>query len=306
MLSILIPTYNYDVTKLVSNLHQQAIGLEIEFEIIVMEDGSERYTSENQMINALSGCRSIILNNNIGRSAIRNKMAEVAQYPYLLFIDCDAEVSHKDFLQRYISCCTGEVVLIGGTAYDPELKDPRFSLRLKYGRERESNLHYLVNHHSNENFATFNFLISRSIFNTVRFDETISGYGHEDTLFGHHLHEAGYVFQRIDNPLIHRGIDDNKVFLMKTSESVKNLYRLFISGKYPFLVNESKLLHYFQLIVKYHLTGLFAVKFLIIKGLLQKNLLGKHPSLRIYDVFKLMLLCKYHVNADKMTDYPVK
>ena len=305
MLSILIPTYNYDITKLVTDLHQQATDLEIVFEIIVMEDGSEKYISENQKINALSGCRSIILNKNIGRSAIRNKMADLAKYSYLLFIDCDAEVNHKDFIQRYISCCTGEVVLIGGTAYDPELKDPRYSLRLKYGRERESNLHYLVNHHSNENFTTFNFLISKSIFAAVRFDETITGYGHEDTLFGHHLHEAGYTFQRIDNPLIHRGIDDNEVFLLKTSESVKNLYRLFISGKYPFLAKESKLLHYFQTITKYHLAGLFAFKFLLIKTLLKKNLLGKHPSLIIYDVFKLLLLCKYHVIADKMTDSSV-
>lgn len=306
MLSILIPTYNYDITRLVTDLHQQATDLEIVFEIIVMEDGSEKYITENQKINALSGCRSIILNNNIGRSAIRNKMADLAKYSYLLFIDCDAEVNHKDFIQRYISCCTGEVVLIGGTAYDPELKDPRYSLRLKYGRERESNQHYLVNHHSNENFTTFNFLISKSIFAGVRFDETISGYGHEDTLFGHHLHEAGYAFQRIDNPLIHRGIDDNEVFLMKTTESVKNLYKLFISEKYPFLAKESKLLHYFQVITKYHLTGLFAFKFLLIKALLKNNLLGKHPSLTIYDVFKLLLLCKYHVIADKMTDYSVE
>lgn len=306
MLSILIPTYNYDITKLVTDLHQQATDLDIIFEIIVMEDGSQKFTYENQKINTLCCCRCIRLENNVGRSAIRNKMADLAQYPYLLFIDCDAEVNHKDFIQRYISCCAGEVVLIGGTAYDPELNDPRYSLRLKYGRERESNLHYLVNHHSNENFATFNFLISKSIFQTIRFDETITGYGHEDTLFGHHLHEAGYAFQRIDNPLIHRGIDDNEVFLLKTSESVKNLYKLFISGKYPFLVKESKLLHYFQLIAKYHLTGILAFKFLLIKALLKKNLLGKHPSLVIYDVYKLMLLCKYHVIADKMSDSPVE
>ena len=65
MLSILIPTYNYDITKLVTDLHQQATDLEIVFEIIVMEDGSEKYITENQKINALSGCRSIILNKNI-------------------------------------------------------------------------------------------------------------------------------------------------------------------------------------------------------------------------------------------------
>jgi glycosyltransferase involved in cell wall biosynthesis len=301
MLSILIPTYNYDITKLVNDLHHQATELEIDFEIIVMEDGSEKFLSENQTLKTLVNCNYIRLAQNVGRSAIRNKLADVAKYPYLLFIDCDAEVNHKDFLQRYISCCIGDVVLIGGTAYDPELNDPAFSLRLKYGRERESNMNYLINHHGNENFTTFNFVISKSIFQSIKFDEGISGYGYEDTLFGHNLHEAGYSFMRIDNPLIHRGIDDNRTFLNKTAESVMNLYKLFFSGKYPFLKNESKLLHYFFIIKKYHLTGIGALKLSIIKTLLEKNLTGKNPSLMIYDLYKLLLLCKYDVSADKMT-----
>ncbi|MEA4937401.1 MAG: glycosyltransferase [Paludibacter sp.] len=303
MLSILIPTYNYDITKLAVDLHQQATEMEIDFEIIVMEDGSQKFTSNNQTINTLPGCHYYVLSNNIGRSAIRNKLADMAQYPYLLFIDCDAEVSHKDYLRRYITCCSGDdVVLIGGTSYDPAMNHPRYSLRLKYGRERESNLHYLINHQSKENFATFNFLISKSIFDKIRFDETIKGYGHEDTLFGHHLHEAGYVFRRIDNPLIHRGVDDNDVFIEKTAESVKNLYKLLMSGKYPFLADESKLLRYFSTLKRYHLTGIVAMKFFLIRKLLRKNLTGKNPSLILFDVFKLMLLCKYHVGADKMTD----
>lgn len=306
MLSILIPTYNYDITQLVRDLHLQATGLEVEFEIIVMEDGSEKFTTNNQAIKDLPGCHYYILDRNIGRSAIRNKMADLAKFPYLLFIDCDAEVQHNDYLRRYLSCCVGEVVLIGGTAYDATMNDPCYSLRLKYGRERESNLHYLLNHQIKENFATFNFLISKSIFESIRFDESIRGYGHEDTLFGHHLHEAGYTFQRIDNPLIHRGIDDNNSFLKKAEESSRNLFKLYLSGKYPFLADESKLLRYFGMLKKYHLTKLIAIKFNMIQPLLKRNLTGKNPSLILFDSYKLMLLCKFHVSADKMTDVMAK
>jgi glycosyltransferase involved in cell wall biosynthesis len=301
MLSILIPTYNYDITQLVKDLHVQAEELGIQYEIIVMEDGSDQFLVSNQQIGLLNHCRYIALPNNIGRSAIRNRLADEARFPYLLFMDCDASVCNKDYLLRYLPFCEGKVIVIGGTAYDPDCQNPAFSLRLKYGRERESNLAYLLQHHEKENFATFNFLISKSIFSTIRFDESIAGYGHEDTLFGHALHEAGFIFQHIDNPLIHKGLDDNRTYLKKTAESVRNLYLLFNSGKYPFLADESKLLRMFLRLKKYNLTKLAALKFVFVRKLMERNLTGKHPDLYVYDVYKLLLLCKFQVNADKMT-----
>jgi len=303
MLSILIPTYNYNITQLVYDLCFQAEGLGIQYEIVVMEDGSDKFLTENQQIENLNHCKHIILTENIGRAAIRNRLADIAIYPYLLFMDCDASICKKDFLLRYVPFCQdGDIVIIGGTAYNQEHHDPAYSLRLKYGRERESNMTYLLKHQEKENFATFNFLISKSIFKSVRFDESISGYGHEDTLFGHALHEKGYVFQHIDNPLIHNGLDDNHTYLKKTAESVMNLHRLFNSGKYPFLADESKLLSMFVQLRKYHLIKIAAVKFVFIRKLMERNLTGKHPNMFVYDLYKLLLMCKYHDSADKMTD----
>jgi len=291
---------------LVNDLHLQAGGLGIDFEIIVMEDGSDTFVERNQRISSLSHCKYIYLEQNTGRSAIRNRLADLAQYPYLLFMDCDAAVCNKDFLFRYLPFCQGEVVVIGGTAYDRGCNNPSYSLRLKYGRERESNPCYLLKNHEKEhdnvdNFTTFNFLISKSVFNRIRFDESISGYGHEDTIFGHSLHVKGFVFQRIDNPLIHKGLDDNTTYLKKTSESVKNLYRLYRLGNYPFLAEESKLLRTFLKLKKYHLTGLVVLKFMFVRKMMEKNLTGKHPDLLVYDLYKLFLLCKYHVSSDKLT-----
>lgn len=302
MLSILIPTYNYDITKLVKDLHRQATVLDINFEILVMEDGSDKYITKNQGITLLANCQHIELDQNIGSSAIRNKLAATAKYPYLLFIDCDAAIHHKDFLQRYISCCFGEVVLIGGSAYDPMLNDSKYSLQLKYSRERESNLNCLIHHHGNESFNAFNFLISKSIFDKIKFDEAIICYRLENTFLGYYLHEAGYAFQRIDNQVVRRKIVDNKIFLENTNENIENLYQLFMTGNYPCLENELKLLRSFLFINKYHLTRLIAFIFHFSSFLLVRNLIGKHPSLKILDAYKLMLLCKYHVSADKLTD----
>ena len=49
MLSILIPIYNFDITQLVKDLHEQAKSLEKSFEIILIDDASdETYTKINK------------------------------------------------------------------------------------------------------------------------------------------------------------------------------------------------------------------------------------------------------------------
>ena len=48
MLSILIPTYNFNITKLVGELHYQAMENYVDFEIIVMEDGYGYFLDEKE------------------------------------------------------------------------------------------------------------------------------------------------------------------------------------------------------------------------------------------------------------------
>ena len=58
MLSILIPTYNYNTTALVKTLQKQAITCAVDFEIIVLDDASSdiQSSTENKKINALEHC----------------------------------------------------------------------------------------------------------------------------------------------------------------------------------------------------------------------------------------------------------
>lgn len=289
MLSILIPVYNYDITRLAAELHRQAKEQYVDFEIIAMEDGSTHYVEKNKAINELEFCRQIVLKENTGRSAIRNKLADEAKYGHLLFTDCDAEVCSEQYVAKYLSFCREECVVIGGTAYDPLETNPAYSLRLAYGRKREART---AMERDKNNFATFNFLISKSIFNRVRFDESIRGYGHEDMLFGYRLHQLGYGFIQIENPLIHKGLDDNETFIRKTEEGTRNLFLLYQTGRYPFLAGESKLLAAYIRIYKSGLTRLFALKFDLTKHLLRRLLCRKSPSLLLYDLYKILFLCK--------------
>ena len=293
MLSILIPTYNYDITRLVNELHRQAMESYADFEIVVMEDGSTRFLEENNTIAELEFCRYTVLPENVGRSAIRNKLADEAKYEHLLFLDCDAEVKDTHFVQRYLAFEKENCVVIGGTAYDENENNPAYSLRLKYGREREAKSAELRSVHDHlSHFSTFNFLITKQIFNQIRFDETVRGYGHEDTLFGHGIAELGCEVHHIDNPIIHKGLDNNKVFIEKTENGTKNLYLMYQSGKYPFLANQSKLLKKFIQIKKYNNHRILAVLFPIFKGYLIKKISAKNPNLKAFDIYKLLYLCK--------------
>lgn len=293
MLSILIPTYNYNIVRLVKELHHQAMETFVDFEILVMEDGSTHFLDENKTVADLLFCDYTILTQNIGRSAIRNRLAEEAKYDHLLFLDCDGEVRSTHFIEKYLSFCNEECVVIGGTAYDPENHDPNYSLRLKYGRKREAKMAIDRDKDGKySHFSAFNFLISKSIFDKIRFDETIQGYGHEDTLFGHQIAELQSEVHHIDNPLIHKGLDANEIFIRKTEEGTRNLYYLFQTGKYPFLANQSKLLNTFFKIQKYRLTPIFTFLFHFLNPFLKKNLISKNPSLSVYDLYKLLFIAK--------------
>ena len=293
MISILIPAYNYNITNLVSDLYQQAVETYIDFEIIVMEDGSKLYVEENRKVNEFKFCRQIVLDENIGRSAIRNKLADEAKYDHLLFLDCDAKLNSIHFVEKYISFCREECIVLGGRIYDEEYTDPRFSLIIKYGKNRERNDNRNLKHRQkNPMFTTPNFLISKSIFNKIRFDETIKGYGHEDTIFGIKLHQMQINFIFIDNPVVHIGLENNEIFILKTENAISNLLNLYQSGKYPSLIIESKLIHHYLIFKKLHITGILAFKYKLLHKFIQRQLCSSNPSLFLFDIYKLLFLCK--------------
>ena len=89
MISVLIPVHNYLITTLVQSLHKQLTVEKIAFEIICLDDAStdKKFTKINKKIRELEGVKYNLLKTNIGRSAIRNKLAKIAQYEWLLFLD---------------------------------------------------------------------------------------------------------------------------------------------------------------------------------------------------------------------------
>ncbi len=103
MLSILIPAYNHDLTDLVKDLWNQASESGIPYEILVVDDNSSTgLRSRLQALTAMSHVRYLQLEENIGRSRIRNMLAGEARFENLLYIDADARITTGDYLSTYI------------------------------------------------------------------------------------------------------------------------------------------------------------------------------------------------------------
>ena len=290
MLSILIPTYNYNCSKLIQELNQQASACNIDYEIIVADDGSPIGCEWLLRYEKSTNITAIALKDNIGRSAIRNLLADKAKFPYLLFMDNDAKICRMNYIQTYVEQLDRAVVLVGGRAFNPEPLPDCYSLHLTYDKLRESNAKY------NKYFTSFNFVIPKNIFNRFRFDTSLNGYGHEDFLLGLQLKQNEIEIRHIDNPLIHEQLDNNVSFLRKSEQANMNLLHLYQQYNNLPVAEHSKLLTNYLRMKKLNFHIPISYGFRVCKPLLIKNLTSSNPSLLFLDLYKLGHLCQYDLN----------
>lgn len=288
MLSILIPTYNYNCTQLVFDLHHQATDLSINFEILVADDASpDESKNNNRIINTLDNCQFIELTENVGRSRIRNLLGKQAKYDNLLFMDCDGGIKNENFLRKYLEAGTEADVIIGGLCNPDKLPDPSVSLRYFYEKANYKK-RSLTERNKNpySQFTTFCFLIKKEIFLSIKFDETITKYGHEDTLFGAELQKRKISMKHIDNPLCHLGLESNEAYLRKVRISIETL-----------LSNQKNLKEHSHLFIAYNKLKKFKMQafllplFNIFRSTLEKNLLSHTPNMKFFALYKLGYLC---------------
>ncbi len=288
MLSILIPTYNFNCTALVQELQRQITHEGITAEVIVMDDASPNpnLREVNLSINNLPNCRHIQLPNNVGIARIRNLLADEAKYDYMLFLDADVYPAHDNFVRNYIESRNQADVVCGGLLFRPTPPSPQCTLRYKYGSQVESQSVERRMQQPYGEFRTLNFLISRRAFMTTRFNEEFVRYGHEDTLFGKELQQKGHSITHIDNPIYHDVPDTNVQFIDKTHRCIVNL-----KEHYEILFSHVRLLQFHRKLQRWHLDSVVAFIYNIIKPLLLHNLTGKNPSLFIYNLYKVGFLC---------------
>lgn len=287
-LSIVLPVYNFVVTDLVNSLVDQAQLLDILFEVRCYDDCSDNdFKEKNSSIESLENVIYKSLPKNIGRSKIRNRLANDAIYDHLLFIDGDSKIVNEDYLKNYIIKAFSHDVVIGGTIYLEKPSSPELALRWTYGKKREEQSVEERNARPYQNFTINNLFIKKDLFLNNLLDEGITTYGHEDTKLGYELKANNIDIQHIKNPVEHIGLESNEAFLLKTQESVKNLYSL--SSKESIGI-DSKLFHYFSLLKSYSLTKIFHWTYKILTPRIEKNLRSGSPTLFYFDLYKLNLI----------------
>lgn len=288
MLSILIPTYNYNVFPLVKEVYEQCLSEKINFEIIVLDDASENFHTKNNEINSLDNCSYSILNQNIGRSAIRNLLSTKASFKHLLFLDADVRLVGNQFIKNYINFIKSNSnygVVYGGIVYQENKPENNQLLRWIYGNKREALSAEKRNENVYVSFLTLNFLIKKEVFNSVRFNEEIPNLRYEDLLFSFDLMKNKISLQHINNQVVHNGIETSEVFMQKTNDSLKGLKFLLSKNYLP--ADYAKISTVFNLLNQTKL--LFIIKFIykMQKNSFEKNLLSSKPSLFIYDIYRL-------------------
>jgi glycosyltransferase involved in cell wall biosynthesis len=296
MLSILIPTYNFDCTFLVKSLSDEASQLPYDIEIIVVDDSSDiEFKLITRHLNDLPHVDLIFLEKNIGRSAIRNYMASLAKNDWLLFLDNDGYPVYPQFILKYLEVLTAnpDAIICGGRTYNhSKPENPLFLLHWKYGTAREVKSPALRATHPYKGFQSNNFCIPKATFNLLKFDADFKQYGHEDTAFGLKASSLKIPVIHVDNPVMHLGLEYADVFLEKIAQACSNALNLYkhkniILGKSIALISWLEIGNFDYIV--YLVLRLFA-------PYLHKKLIGNTPTLWALDLFKLYVTLKLKFN----------
>ena len=297
MLSILIPIYNFNIVPLVQDLHQQCELCQVRFEILCFDDGStQAFKATNKIVSQLKHVKYQELPQNLGRAKIRNVLAKAAQHPYLLFMDCDSKTVDNQYINNYLQHLAPTTLLYGGRVYAPTSPtNSQQNLHYYFGKNREEILTEERKIKPYYSFMTNNFLMPKALFLDIQFEESIEGYGHEDTLFGIALKQRQIPILHLNNPLTHIGLEAAEVFLKKQKEAIKNLYVL--QQQEPLL--ETKLLTTFVACKKWKIASLVLMFLQLLQPFIEQQLKATKPNLFFLDLFKLhhlLNLDKYGIN----------
>lgn len=226
ILSVLVPTYRDDPRPLLAALAQDASD---EVEIIIYEDGAPDPDLSEALraavLYAPIPARLITAQINVGRSAARNRLGEMARGEWLLFLDADMRPPER-FLPRWIDILTHSDAdaVFGG--YEP-CAPARRSEAVHAALAHVSDVRSAVERNEIGAVAvcSSNLAVRRTFFARTPFDETYSGWGWEDVDWALRAAENGRV-AHADNPAGHGGLENVERLLAKFGAAGPNFARL--------------------------------------------------------------------------------
>lgn len=294
MLSILIPTYNYDITLLVSELHKQATNSGIIFEIIALDDKSHNnIILKNRSINKLEFTQYICSEQNNGIAITRQLLAQKAKYNWILLLDADVKLKSEFYILNYLNVIPLKYdVFFGGISYEIKTPNTDKLLRWKYGVNCEAINAKKRNRTPYKITSAANMLIKKDFYKSFELDSIGNSYG-MDIFFGPQLKLNNIPVLHINNEIYHLGLESSKTYLKKTRYAVETILNLYVKNKIK--LHENDLLRVFILSKKTRLNYVFSVCFKIFEKTMTKNLLGKYPSIKLFQFYKIAYMCYFNL-----------
>lgn len=294
MLSVCIPVHNKNITQLLIALRHQVPTVSDLVEILVLNDGSIEPIIDKGL--TWDGIRVLSNEVPLGRSAARNQLVLQAKGPYILFLDSGTEIIKKDFLKHWLVEIEASktMVYFGGSIYTSNPPEKNYQLRWKVGVARESQS-FAHRKKYPTSFKTNNTVIHQRVFMSLKFEERLVQYGHEDTLYGFELSELGIRIHQVDNPVLNQLKDHNETFLNKTTAAVENLLLALECASSPNrFKQEVKLLQSYDRLKGWRMIFLLSfMETILLKSLRSRLLKGpKFLALPLYDLYKLLWLNK--------------
>ncbi|MEL7032748.1 MAG: glycosyltransferase [Pseudomonadota bacterium] len=230
LISICVPTWRDSADALLSSLLRQP-GAE-QCTLLIFDDGSHDPSLLRQLTRQIlrfpGPARLVSAPKNCGRSHARNRLFDLAETDWVLFLDADMQPDDEAFLERYLDAVDAQD--------EPALIPGGFSL--KHARPtRETRLHAMQSRASECVPATIraqapgrfvftsNVLVHRSVLQNVSFDPGFQGWGWEDVDWGLRV-AAQFPVLHIDNPATHLGLDSDAKLIKKYDDSADNFLRL--------------------------------------------------------------------------------
>lgn len=283
MLSVLIPVHNACVDELTARVVAMCRRAGVPFEVLLGDDASEaRYAvAMDDLCSRYAECRVLRLKDNCGAAYMRNRLAAASRYPYLLFLDADVLPVDDTLVDAYLAARSRADVVCGGFRYEGR----HDGLRHKYGRQVESRPADVRRRRPYQRFCSMNFLITREAMGRVAFDESYR-VGYEDCDFGRRLAEEGLSVLHITNEVVHCVTEPTDAYLAKIRRAIDCLRP-----------HEAQLGDYVRL-VRWHkavrrmgLERFMAWLYGVLGKRIEKRLMQKNPSLRLFAFYKLLYIC---------------
>lgn len=299
MLSVLIPTYNYNITTLVGSLHKLLTKADINFEIICLDDVSnEEFFKSNIEINKLSFTTYQMSSKNNGIAVTRQLLSKMAKYDWIMLLDADTELRDNNFISNYINTINlGYDVIFGGFDYKNIKPQKDYLLRWKYGKQCEAIHADKRNVNPYKVTIAANLLIKKETYKSFNLDSIGKQYA-MDYYFGAMLKENKVSVLHIDNQVYHLGIEKSEIYLRKKEKATETLLKLYHSNNIKEHSND--LLNTYIRLKQFKLNYIFATAFSLFKPLLKKNLMSNYPIIFLLQFYKISYMCHFEMVNKKL------